>query len=168
MFNESIKNSLTISIDSWYTDCKVVNDRLEFQTVIGSAQNANSPKFSIAAHQIAKRIGVHNKNINIAIFDNLDVRKNFIEIDGQRYPEDSGNNNSAENGDPKFPYREYVGEGLLNPYISFACMKIFYLFQVIDLKHQVDHFTLKKIQLFQDCRVDPNNARMFVKLRYYH
>ena len=43
-------------------------------------------------------------------------------------------------------------------------MKIFYLFQAFDLKHQVDHFTIKKIQLFQEYRVDPNNARIFVIL----
>ena len=90
--------------------------------------------------------------------------KKIIEIDGQRYPEDSVNNNYAENRDPKFLFREFVGEGLLYPFISFACMKIFYLFQAFDLKHQVDHFTLKKFQLFQEYRVDPNNARIFVIL----
>ena len=80
MFNESIKNSFTLSFDSWYTDCKVVNDRLEFQTDIGSAQNVNSPNFLIAAHQIARKIGVPNKNNNVAIFDNLDVRKKFLKL----------------------------------------------------------------------------------------
>ena len=97
MFNESLKNSFTLSFDSWYTDRKVVNDGLEFQIDIGSAQNVNSPKYLIAAHQIANRVGVPNKANNIAFFDNLDVRKYFVEIDGQRYSKDGVNVNYGDN-----------------------------------------------------------------------
>ena len=38
MFNESFKIMYTISFDSWCTDRKVVNDGLEFEVNIGSAQ----------------------------------------------------------------------------------------------------------------------------------
>ena len=37
------------------------------------------------------------KNNNIAIFDILDLRKSFVEIDGQRYPRDSLTMNYEEN-----------------------------------------------------------------------
>ena len=77
IFNESNKKSFTLSFDSWYTDNKVVEDGLEFQIDIGSAQTVNSPKYPIAAQQTADRIGVPNKARIIAIFDNLHVRKFF-------------------------------------------------------------------------------------------
>ena len=41
MFNESNKNSFTLSFDSWYTDRKFVTDRSEIQIDFGSAQYAN-------------------------------------------------------------------------------------------------------------------------------
>ena len=42
---------------------------------IGSAQQVNSPKYMISAHQMKDRILTPNKNNNIAIFDNLDLHK---------------------------------------------------------------------------------------------
>ena len=35
MFNDSIKNSFTLSFDSWVTDRKIVNNGNEFQIDIG-------------------------------------------------------------------------------------------------------------------------------------
>ena len=45
-------------------------------------------------------------------------------------------------------------------------MKNKYTIQVIDLKHQVDHLTPKKIHLFEELNKDPSdvNARFFVIL----
>ena len=86
MFEESFKNIYTISFDSWYTDRTVVNDGLEFQVHKGSAQKINNPEYLIAAHHFSPRIVLPNKASNIAIFDNLDIRKCFREMDGQRYP----------------------------------------------------------------------------------
>ena len=43
-------------------------------------------------------------------------------------------------------------------------MKNFFPVQLIDLRHQVDHITPKKIQLFEDYRNDPANARIFIIL----
>ena len=88
MFDDSIKNSFTLSFDSWTTDRKIVNSGNQFQVDIGSAQNINSPKYLIVAHQTADRIATSNKEINNSIFDNLDVRKCFLEIDPIRYPRD--------------------------------------------------------------------------------
>ena len=61
-------------------------------------------------------------------------------------------------------YKEYVGEELLNPFISYPDMKDKYPIQVIDLRFQADHITPKKIQLFVEYRADPANARLYVIL----
>ena len=91
MFNDSIKDSLTLSYDHWTSDRRTVDTQLEYQVFIGNAQNINSPKYLIAVHQRAARIGVANKANNIAIFDHLDVRKHHVDIDGVRYRKDSVN-----------------------------------------------------------------------------
>ena len=43
-------------------------------------------------------------------------------------------------------------------------MKTKYLFGVVDLRHQLDHITPKKIQLFQEYGTDLVNARLFLIL----
>ena len=43
-------------------------------------------------------------------------------------------------------------------------MKTKYLIQVIDLRFQVDHITPKKIQLFEEYRAKPANAKLFIIL----
>ena len=40
-------------------------------------------------------------------------------------------------------------------------MKTKYLLEIIDLRHQSDHITPKKIQLFQEYNADPENARFY-------
>ena len=75
MFNESIRNNFTLSFDSWYTDRKVVNDGLEFQADFGSAQNINSPKYSVAANQALARIRVPTNANRVSGFDNLVIGK---------------------------------------------------------------------------------------------
>ena len=63
-------------------------------------------------------------------------------------------------------YKEYVGETLLNPSINYIDMKNKYPVQVIDIRHQVDHITPEKIQLFEEFNTDLANvnARLFVIL----
>ena len=108
MFNDSIKHSFTLSFDSLSTDSKFVDTQLEYRVDIRSAQNLNSPKCLIVAHQTAVRIGAPNKANNIAAFDNLFVRKYHVDIDGVRYPGDSfsidygTNDYVAQYRDPKF------------------------------------------------------------------
>ena len=119
MFNDSIKNSFSLSFDSWTTDRKIVNTGLEYQVDIGSSANTNSPKYLIVSHQTAVRAGASNKANNISIFDNLDVRKYFVEIDGVRYSKDSVDVNYTENDyldqyrDIKLFYKESLGEPLI-------------------------------------------------------
>ena len=43
-------------------------------------------------------------------------------------------------------------------------MKTEYPIGIIDLTHQLDHKTPKKIQLFQDSGADPDIARLFLIL----
>ena len=64
----------------------------------------------------------------------------------------------------KLFYKDYVGEELMQPYISFPDMKYFYPIQITDLRHQVDHLTPKKMQLFEEFSEDPANERLFIIL----
>ena len=169
MFNESIMNNYTITFDSWHTERKISNDGREFQVDIGSAQSINSPKYLIAAFQTNARTAP-NKNSNPAIFDNNNVTKYFVEIDGIRYPKDGLLINFEENSyldqyrDLKLCYKEYVGEEFMQPYFTYSDMKYLYPIQITDLRHQVDHITPKKIQLVQEFSEDPANERLFIIL----
>ena len=74
--------------------------------------------------QTEARIGILNEK-NIALFDNVNVRKYFCKVDGYRYPKDAVLTIFSENDyldqyrDLKLFYKEYVGEELLNPFISY-------------------------------------------------
>ena len=169
MFNESIQNNFRIIFDEWFTERRVVSDTIT-KIDIGSAQSINSPKYLITAHQTAARLNSPKKGINISRFDNLNVRKYFVEIDNIQYPRDAVLINYPENDyidqykDLKFFFKEYVGEELLNPCASYPEIKTKYPIQVIDLRFQADHITPKKIQLFEEYRADPANARLYVIL----
>ena len=169
MFNEASQNNYKISFDEWYTERRIKSDLL-IQHDIGSAQNVIQPKYLICAHQTNLRTATSDKKINIAIFDNLDIRKNYVEIDGQSYPRDSVLINFEENDyiqqykDIKLFWNEYIGEPLLQPLISYTDMKTKYPIETIDLRHQSDHITPKKIQLFHEYGTDPDNARLFLIL----
>ena len=169
MFNEATQSIYKISFDEWYTERRIISDYL-IQHDIGSAQNVIQPKYLICAHQTNLRTTTPDKKVNIAIFDNMDNRKNYVEIDGQRYPRDSILINYEENDyiqqykDSKLFWKEYIGEPILNPFISYTDMKTKYPIEIIDLKHQSDHITPKKIQQFHDYGTDPDNARLFLIL----
>ena len=96
MFNESIQNNFGIFSDEWYTERRIVTGQI-FPVDIGSAQAVNSPKHLICAHQTEARSALPNKRNIISRFDNINIRKFFIEIDGQRYPRDSVLTNYGEN-----------------------------------------------------------------------
>ena len=169
MFNESIMNNYTITFDLWYTERKISNDRRELQLDIGSAQHINSPKNLISAFQTNART-TPIKASNPAIFNNNHVTKYFVEIDGIRYPKNWVLPNFEANSyldrfrDLKLFYKEYVGEELLQPYITYPDMKYFYPIQITDLRHQVDQITPKKRHLFEGFLEDPANERLFLIL----
>ena len=173
MFDEAIQNNYRIFFDEWYTEKKLVTDAV-YQYDIGSAQSVNSPKYLIATHHTSGRLNARNKRVNISRFDNLYVRKYFVEIDGIRFPRDSVLINYSENDyfdqnrDLKMFFKKYVEEEFLIPFISYPDMKDKYPIQVIDLRFQADHITPKKIQLFEEYRDkpanNPNIAKLFVIL----
>ena len=169
LFNESITNNYTNTFDSWYTERKISNAGRELQVDLASAQHINSPKYLKSAFETNLRTTA-NKAGNPSIFDDNHVTKYFVEIDGVRYPKDGVLTNFEENSyldqyrDLKLFYKEYVGEELLHPYISYPDMKNLYPIQITDLRQQVDHITPKKIQLFEEFSEDPNNERLFLIL----
>ena len=88
MFNEATQNNYKISYDGWFTERRIISDT-NTQLDIGISQNAQSPKNLIGAHQTRDRIDAPISTKNVAIFDILDLRKYYIEIDGQRCPRES-------------------------------------------------------------------------------
>ena len=87
MFKEATQNNYEISYNEYFTARRVISDLL-VQHEIGSTQQVNSPNFMITAHQTKDRILTPNRNNKIAVFDKLDLRKYYVQIDGQRYPRD--------------------------------------------------------------------------------
>ena len=100
---------------------------------MGSAQQVNIPKYLICAQQTQNRTNVTDKKINVAIFDNLDLRKKYyFEKDGQRYPRNSlpikckEKNYIEQYKGLKFFLDFYIGEPLINHFISYPDMKTNY------------------------------------------
>ena len=62
--------------------------------------------------------------------------------------------------------REYIREPILNPFKSYTDMKKLYPIQFTDLRFNVNHIAPKKIQLFDEYRAAPNNARLFIILKH--
>ena len=77
MFKEATQNMYELSYEVYFTERQVISDLL-VQLDIGSAQQMKSPKYLISAHQTKDRIFTPNKNYNIAIFDNLELRKYYM------------------------------------------------------------------------------------------
>ena len=168
MFNEATQKNYKISLDEWFTERRIISDTTT-QLDIGSSQNFQSPKYLIGAHQTKDRIDGAISTKNVAIFDNLDdLRKYYNEIDGQRYPRDSSLMNYEQIDyieqykDLKLYFEEYIGEQLLSPFITYPDMKTKYPIEIIDLRHQSDRITPKKIQLFLEYGADPENASFFL------
>ena len=96
----------------------------------------------------------------------MDLRKYYVEIDGQRYPRDSVLINFEENDyiqqykDLKLFWKLYIGEPILNPLKSDLDMKTKYPIEITDLRHQSDHIIPMKIQIIHEYGTDPDNARL--------
>ena len=141
MFNEATQNNFKIFFDEWYTERRIISDTIT-QLDIGTCQHVNSPKDLIGAHQTRTRA------------DNLNLQKYYVEVDSVRYSRDSVLVNYEQNDyieqykDLKLFFKEYIGEELMSPFISYPDMKTKYPIQIIDLRHQSDHMAPKKIQLF--------------------
>ena len=81
------------------TDKKRVNTGNEYQTDIVSAYIINVPFYLIAAHKKTQRDNPARppNQPNIAIFDNVDLKRYLVEIDGIRYLKDPIETNYTEN-----------------------------------------------------------------------
>ena len=109
-FNEAIRESFTLSFDAWVTDRKPVNTVNEYQLDVGSASNISISLYLIVAHQETQRENPARppNQFNNATFDNVDVKRYFVEIDGVRYRKDPDETNFSDNKcldqyrDPKF------------------------------------------------------------------
>ena len=137
MFNEATQKNYKISFEEWYRERRIMSNLLN-QHDIGSDQNVIQPKYFICAHQTNLRTVTPDKKFNTAIFDNMDIRKYYVEIDSQRYPRDSVHINYEDNDyiqqykDLKLFWKEYIGEPILNPLISYLDMKTKYPIEIID------------------------------------
>ena len=49
----------------------------------------------------------------------------------------------------------------MSRFISYPDIKTKYPIEIIDLRHQSDHITPKKIQLIREYSADPENAKKF-------
>ena len=169
MFSEATQNNYKIFFDEWFTERRIISDQIT-QLDIGSSQSVQSPKYLIGAHETKDSIDAPISTKNVSIFDNLDLRKYYFEIDGQRYHRESSLMNYERNDHieqyriSKLFFKEYIGEELMSPFISYPDMKIKYPIEIIDLRHQSDHITPKKILLFLEYGKDPDNDRLFVIL----
>ena len=155
MFNEATQNSYKISFDEWYTERRVISDTIT-QMDIDTCQHVNSPKNLIGAHQTLTRADTANKNNNIAIFDNINLQKHYVEIDSVRYPRDNvlviyeQNDYIEQYKDLKLFFKGYIGEQLMSLFISYPDMKTKYPVEIIDIGHQSDHRIPKKIDFFKN------------------
>ena len=169
MFNEGTQNNYKIPYDEYLTERPVISDNIT-KVDIGRFQQVNSPKHLIGAHQTRARADTANKNNNIAILDNLNLQKYYVEIDGVRYPRDGILVNYEQNDyieqykDLKLFFTEHIGEELMTPFISYLDIKTKYSIEIIAFRHQRDHITPKKIHLFLDYDADPENARFSIIL----
>ena len=172
LFNESVRQTFTLSFDSWVTDRKPVNTGNEYQIDFGYASNKDIPLYLLVAHQKTQRDNParpHNQ-FNNAVSDHVGVKRYSVELDGVRYPKDpieaifTDNKFLDQYRDPKVFYKEYIGESILHPFISYLVMKMFYPKQVIDLRFQILYITPKKIRLFEEYEETPENTNLYVIL----
>ena len=84
MFNEATQHNYKTSYDEYFTERRVISDQIT-QLDIGSSQNVQSPRNIFGTHQTCARADTVNKNNDIAIFDHLNLKNYYVEIDGIRY-----------------------------------------------------------------------------------
>ena len=176
-FKEAIFKSFTLPYKSWTTDGKPVDTAEEFQLDISSASNINSSLYLVAAHQHTQRLDPPNSAINLsknryknAILHPVKVGKYYAEIDGVRYPKNpimvvyDEDIYLDQYRDLKLFYKEYVGEQLLSPNITYDKMKTCYSVLIIGLPFQVDHILPKKNRFFREYDGIPGNTILYVIL----
>ena len=154
MFNEATQNNCKISFDEKYTERRVISDMI-VQHDIGSAQQVNAPIYLICAHQIKEGIDGANKNKNNVMFNHPNLREYYVEIVSIQYPRDSllmsyeESDFNEQYKNSKLFFKEYIGESLLNIFITYPDMETKYLIGILKLRHQLDHVTPKNFNFFR-------------------
>ena len=150
------------------TDRKPFKTGNENQLDKKSASNINVLLYLIAANQKTQLDNPARppNQFNNAVFDKIDVKKYFAEMDGVRYPKDPIETNYSENRDfdqyrdLKLNFEEYNGESLFNPFLRYLHIKAFYPIQVNDLWLQTDFKKPKKIILFPKYGTAPEHTNL--------
>ena len=164
--NSISSGDIQISYFERVSDMRTINTANEYQLDIGSAANVNAPLYLIYAHQTANR-ATANQERDSAIFDNADLESSEVTIDTIRYPDEPYVTEFALNkytehyreiGDF---YREFIGEQILPPYITFEEFKSTYPIFITDLRFQQDYISPKQIQLDLKYRIDTTNYRLY-------
>ena len=100
----------------------------------------------------------------------MDVEETSVNIDTTRYPdvpyvtEMDANKYTEHYKNIELYYKEFIGEQVLSPYISYDEWKTLYPIFVNDLRFQNDYISAKKIQLNIKYRADTGNAVLFTVL----
>ena len=153
MFTEIIKDSFSLTFALWATNRKTVITDVEFLLDKGSSSNIIFPKLLIVAHET--EAGAKKGN-NLAKSDRVVIRKYFVETDGLRYPNDcidveySANDYLNQIKTPDWILKDYIGELLSDPSITYPDIKNFYPIQVIDSRLHANHTHLKKQKIFEE------------------
>ena len=162
MFNEATQNNYDISYDEWYTERRVISDMIT-QLDIGSSQKVNSPKSLFGAHQTRHRKDA-SYQLKMSLYLIISIFGNFMSRWTVSDKRDSSLMNYEQNDyieqykDLKLFFKEYFGEELMSPFTSYTDMKTKNPIEIIDLRHQPEHITPKKIQLFLEYGTDPENG----------
>ena len=170
MLNDSIKNNFTLPFDFCFSDRKHIDSELNCQDHIGSAQNVNSPKYLIVTQQKAARIEDPNKGDNFAVFDKLNVGKNFVKFDEVRFLRILlllimvNMTIRIKIEIPICFYKEYIGGEQFSHFITYLDVTKLYSTQVILLRFQIDHINLKEKQKFEENGGATDIDRLFMTL----
>ena len=166
-FEQAIMNDFQISYDEFVIARKLLGNELETEVDIGIKSNSNAPKYLIFTHQNIDRAHIANKSQNISIFYNRNLLSTYVDIDRKRYPNKFTDIDFATDNYRNYYltllelYRNYVGEPLFNPYITFEEFKELYPINIHDLRFQDDYFSPNTIKLVNKYRDDPEISRMF-------
>ena len=172
MFKQSIRKNFTLSFYPKTTDRKPVNTGNQYQVDIGSASNVKPPLYLLEVQQQTPRENpARSRNqLNNAIFDNVNVGKYLVVIDGIRYPRNPIDVKNPENiyldhyKDLTLKTEKYVGESLLNPFMTHSDLKNFHLIQITDLRFQTYHIIPKKLQFFEKHYETPDYVNFYAVL----
>ena len=69
--------------------------------------------------------------------------------------------------DVKLLYKEYVGDEIVDPFISYPHINTKYPIQIIDLRFQVDHITPKKFVYLKNKETNPPTIQTMLEYLLY-